>query len=547
MFVEFLKVWNLDNMDSSVRLHDALIEGDVTHMSTSQYGQRVVACGSVHAEARVLDLSTNTCLQTLEHTAEVGLTLDDVIMSPRGQYVVTQMAYSDALAPAADSPRRWPLLKVLKLWDAGSGELLLSLDDCRLVVFSPRDDRVVFFQCRSYSVYDWSSVAYSLVVCGLSPGDARDGQPERVALPVGDVIGQPVITASGQFLCVIMQLKDKAVIGTKSSAVRRAAHHSQQNSSAAAAMEIVLVVYSFEKMWRGLKYLQLSDIWAHFGDDDRLVDVTLFHEETLLLTYVERCNLFEHAQDGRVDRSRLVAKRALLYDVKLDNVVKRYDDFLMPTSRVDQLRHSYSCSYVMDNHGHVFSTIDNELVNKLDTTVAVRDACVFVLDGHYVAMLVENGRQLVVLRAKDNVRKARIFLHGVGVHLRNVCDDRTLAVGCSDGRVVTFTVVLDSSDPMRDVISLLPSRKQPGASATEQCASDHTIAPTPGTTAALLASDLAQIQITTNMQQRLSRLTRAAIEDRKQKNAIYKAVETDVALIQEMRKVQNTSAACCIQ
>ena len=92
-------------MDSSVRLHDALIEGDVTHMSTSQYGQRVVACGSVHAEARVLDLSTNTCLQTLEHTAEVGLTLDDVIMSPRGQYVVTQMAYSDALAPAVGSPR----------------------------------------------------------------------------------------------------------------------------------------------------------------------------------------------------------------------------------------------------------------------------------------------------------------------------------------------------------------------------------------------------------------------------------------------------------
>ena len=527
---------------------NAVLRGAVTHMDASTRGRRVICAGSVHAEARVLDLDTNTCIHTLEHTEEVGKVLDGVVISPCGTYAVTRFQNGDI----PDYLKPWRLLKEDKIWDLASGECVFSLASSRFVVFSPIDDKVVFFQCRSYSTYDWSIVAYDLVVF-LTDGTHK-GESYCIGLPEGNVIGDPLITGSGKYLCALMQLKEKSSTGTKSSAVlkKRTSVLSGTDNPA-----LVLVVYSFEKMWRGLKYLELSDIWNCFNEDDRFMDLRLFHEDTVLITYGKRSGFYQHREDGILDRSKLLHKGAFQYDVLRDNIAQRYDNLLSPNSRVDQLIQSQACSFIMDGSGQVFNTVDNEHTNTIDLKCVAQIQPVFVLDGTYLAMLKESRRELIIVRSNDGVQKARVFIHGIALHIKKARDDRTLVIGCQDGRIMTFTVILETSDAIVEIVNLLPSRVV--SHAVPQIIMNGDMDTNHGESnanfmkrlsqgiAPSLKQDIRNIQTTQNMQKRLSTITRAEIAEQKRKTSTFKAVGEAVALTQELKKVTTSSAACSIQ
>ena len=172
---------------------------------------------------------------TLEHSTEMCAKIDEVIVSSHGRYVITRMSDDSR----SFDPHYWPLLKDDKLWDVASGECIYTLQSNLHIAFSPKDDKVAFFHCRSYYVYDWSLLNFDLVIYGLEGEYANKSHVVR--LPEGDVIGDPVITESGDYLCALMQVKDKAVIGSKSSSILNTAElfNAEQESS---RMSIVLVV-----------------------------------------------------------------------------------------------------------------------------------------------------------------------------------------------------------------------------------------------------------------------------------------------------------------
>lgn len=493
----------------------------------------------------MLNLETNECEWTLEHTDEIGKHLDDVIMSPRGKFAITRMEnidYPDFLEP-------WELLKEDKLWDLASGEPVQVITNSRHVVFSPKEDKVVFFVCREYSTYDWSIVSYDLIGVGLTGETAFD--TFFFALPDGDVVGKPFITECGQYLAFILQSKD-------------------DEKSTSSGFTTQLLVYSFEKCWRGLKFITLKDIWSGVGEQDRMLDIQLFNDDNALIVYGYDLASFDHLPNGVYSRSKNVAKGCFVYSFKNDNVIKRMENFAQPTTNIENLILSSQRHFVLDRHnGQLFSTMDNEQVNALDlSTSKVLPKCVCLLmNGRYVAMLSSSRRELLIERAEDGVRKARVFLHGVADHIQGATNDSTIIIGCRDGRILSFTVVVEMADHRLEV-NALPSRR---SSIKPLPKSEQPMCQFPGIlkleggdpgivmnkmdngdgfavsgTALTLKSDIRQIKTTQNLQKKLSTITRERIMNQKRKQASFKAVGQAVLLTQEYNRIRN-SQSCVVQ
>ena len=497
----------------------------------------MICCGKEHAEGRILNLKNNECEWTLEHTEEIGRQLDDVIMSPCGKYAITQLENNDI----PDFLEPWTQLKEDKLWDLSTGKLMQTVTSSRCLIFSPNDDKVCFFICKNYSTYDWGIISYDLLITCLTGEQA--GNTYLIGLPDGDLVGKPVVTESGIYLAFLLQSRLENNYTTK------------------------LIVYSFEKLWRGLKILDLMNLWNGFIDTDQFLDLQLFNQDTVLVTYGHKLKHFSHLPNGVLDRNRHIDKASFLYDFKNDNVISRLDKFLLPSTVMDKIVLSSKRSYILDHSGHFISTIDNEVVSKLDLTDILPNCICLVLDGRYVAMLLSNRRDLVIVRGCDGVRKARIFLHGVADHLQVAQNDHTLLVGCRDGRVMSFSVILETADPMQEIINLLPSRNEPQQHEVVSDSRVHTthdkvitngMAETAANghanlngfslsgKAVTLRADIRNIQNTHNMQKRLSTITRAHITEQKRKISSFKAVGHAVLLTREFNRVK-TSQSCVVQ
>ena len=54
----------------------------------------------------------------------------------------------------------------------------------------------------------------------------------------------------------------------------------------------------------------IDDSIRPFNEDDRFMDLRLFHEDTVLITYGKRSGFYQHREDGILDRSKLLHKGA---------------------------------------------------------------------------------------------------------------------------------------------------------------------------------------------------------------------------------------------
>jgi hypothetical protein len=65
-----------------------------------------------------------------------------------------------------------------------------------------------------------------------------------------------------------------------------------------------------------------------------------------------------------------------------------------------------------------------------------------------LSCLTPNFREVIVVRTCDGVVKGHIFVHGCATCVSVGADDRTIIVGCEDGRVMILTVILELCDPV---------------------------------------------------------------------------------------------------
>lgn len=514
-----IQVWNLDNLDAHVQHCNAVLRGRVMTMAASAKGYHVICAGAGVAEAVVVDVLSGKTEQILHHTDEVGIRIESVLISPSGRIAATRVQNSDV----PDYLKPWPLLKEDKLWHMNTGKVIRGVSNNRYIIFSSDDSRVVLLPCRSYSTFDWSITSYDILVIDPS------GQTEEyiLALPEGDVVGQPILVGCGSFLVFILQKYNRDEVSSLGSIPSAASSKSSSVTSS-----LYLCVYSFEKVWKGVKYVAISSLWNNAQENDNFIDVRDIDDDNVLLIYGQGTTSFSYKVDGSLDRSRPIPKGAFVYSVRKGNVLHHMMKFMNPESDLSSTWLSSHGSILVDNKYNVFDASSGMLIHRMKLQdSAGQNSVRLLLDGKYLAVLSANRRMLYIHRTRDSTTKAKIFIHGTALHMETCHNDRTLVIGCTDGRTAMFTLVLDEGDHVKDVVQKLPSRTA------------HYEDPRQNP---ILDKDVNQVQISDGELKCMSVLTRKDIMAKRQRRSSFKAMGAAVMLTREYNKVQ-TSKACSIQ
>ena len=499
-------MWNLDNLDEDVHHSNLIVKGSVMSLSMSNGRDKVIACGSQYAEARILNLQTGETARNLVHSNEVGKTVLEVAMSPKGRYAVTRCENQSV----EEYQKPWKLLRDDKLWNVTTGEMLHQVDRSFKVIFSSDDDKIVFFQCEHYSLYDWTVKSFKIRCYHSS-----SRKVENIQLPEGNIVGEPIIFYSGRYLAVLVQ---------------KYGEDEKKNDNG--STQIVLCLYSFEGHWVEIKELTLHDLWSGVHHTDGFLNIRVMNEEHVMVIYMKGRQSLPHCADGTIDLSKPVRKGALVYNFRSSLLVRRLDTCLSEESNVATIHVSSNFSVVMDDRFRFFDMVLNEFKYKMKVASGIMaDTATLLLDGKYVAVISETRREIIIFRSSDGKRKARVFVHGRATQVTVGGDDRTLAVGCNDGRIMIFSVLFEHSDPVGEIMDQMPSRRM-----TRRSYAPDT---------AILKMDIRNINITQAQLQQLSTTTRKVIEEKRKKPPSFKAVGTGVLLTRQYNRAR--SKACTIQ
>ena len=148
---------------------------------------------------------------------------------------------------------------------------------------------------------------------------------------------------------------------------------------------------------------------------------------------------------------------AVVYDIQQDCVLKIFDKFLNCHASLSTAIISHNGMSVLDDTLHVHDIAAGSSLNVAKSVVF--ELSEFVLGGRYLATVSQERNRLHILRTSDGHLKVDVPVHGKATALAvGGQDERKVYVGCDDGRVLIFTVILELADPVSELISSLPSR-----------------------------------------------------------------------------------------
>ena len=172
-----------------------------------------------------------------------------------------------------------------------------------------------------------------------------------------------------------------------------------------------------------------------------------------------------------------------------------------------------------------------------------------VLDGRYIAAIVSPGnRELAVWRVSDGTELTRCFIHGHAVCLCVANDDRTLLIGCEDGRIMAISLLTDLSDAIKEHVGLLPSRS---LMSVEEIKNNNLIiedkkanlTQTSSMTSETMSSDIRVINRSLPQLRALSAANRTKAKEQHKQTNSYRRVHSAV----NSSKSRPTSQACVLQ
>ncbi len=509
-----IQVWNLDNVESDVQHCNELVKGRVKSIHATRDVSKVICSGTTNAEAKVFNTVTGHTQWNLVHSDKHGAHIRNVLISPLGKYAITRTHNSDI--PQAE--KSWQELYEEKLWDMTTGDLVLTITRGQHIALDPEDRRIVFFKCINYSFYDWLMTKYIAIIF-----DCESQTTYKEIIPAGHMVGKPVITYGGRYLAFIIQTCHRKFDSSINEQSR--------------SYNIVLCLYSFNNQWRNIKTMSLQHIWSGFGNDDSFLDVKNINDDCLLICYGKDMPYYVINTEGVLNRSSSIVKGAMVYNIKQDHLIKRYDNFLAPSSNIDTLVVSGTTAIILDDRHDLFDVVTETPPAKLVhlETLAAKGTVQFLLDGRYLVMIAKNHREILLVRKERKDVIGKCFIHGIGTVLVVGEDDRTVLVGCTDGRVMMFTVVIESCDPMFEIISHLPSRSP----------IKHVSINVPGQSNDTLDKDVKHIVNSNHELRQLSAKTRHNHEEVQRKVPSFRTIGQAVLAAQMYNKSQ--SRACSIQ
>jgi hypothetical protein len=196
------------------------------------------------------------------------------------------------------------------------------------------------------------------------------------------------------------------------------------------------------------RIIKLTNIIPTLEENDTLIGVFPYQECGCLVVYEKR--------EGNAAVS--YPKGAIVYNVEKEECLNHFSSFLEPATDISKIQFSSNNKVILDDKEILF-TIDSDfkVPNTRNSKRDLKYPCL-ALKGQCVVGLSKDCTEVVVLRACDGTQNAKISVHGRGSCLSVGYDDRTIVVGCEDGKIMVWTLILHVSDPMVEVISKLPSR-----------------------------------------------------------------------------------------
>ena len=204
--------------------------------------------------------------------------------------------------------------------------------------------------------------------------------------------------------------------------------------------------------------LRLHNIVDEVNESDELLAVRGLPDGNILIVYANDVDPYTFATDKGIVKPQSIPKGAVVFDANARAALKHMPCFLYPSSDVDSLRFSTSPSIIVDQKLNAFKLETSRHVGGADCTEMRPESAKLALDGKYMIGISKDQLRILVYRVSDAKELGYVFVHGRATCLDIAEDDRTVVVGCHDGRVMILSLILEFCDPVREYIEKLPSR-----------------------------------------------------------------------------------------
>ena len=505
-----VQVWDLDNLDTDVLYSNAVMEASVQGISVSTEAGRAAIFGDDVAEVKVIDMTSGSCVRTIPHSTVEGDRIKEVVISPKGNYVVTRGANSILNDPASS----WEKLREDKIWNINKGKLIHRSFNNRFALFAENEDEVILITVKHFNENDWADTCYRLDIVPLRQGydlETKDMFP-------ADIVSEPFLVGCPTHVACLMQKCHKMVELKREKARELDRRY-----------EVVLCLQQVRyNSYKNAKIFSLKEVWKDAPVNSNFLDVGPAPDKKVFLIFGYGSGNFEYAEDGTAVRSFLGQKGALIFDPMTCQPLKILHQHLKPSSDVDNCTISQGGCIIMDDARNTFNVVTGKFMTQLPNSFEVADSR-FALDGKFLIAISRDRREILVFRCCDGVQKARFFVHGIATCLEVGTNGRTFVIGTQDGRIMTFSLILDFADPTREWIHR--TRMQ---------------LPRPIGKEEILKKDTELASSKEYDQRRLSARIQTAKEVTRRKVSGYKTVTTAMELAHLANHASN-SRACSIQ
>ncbi|XP_062617256.1 NACHT and WD repeat domain-containing protein 2-like [Saccostrea cucullata] len=421
-----VQIWDLSNVDYPTRHTDKVFQNPVKKTEVLHGKHQVVCLGSKQEDVKVVNSSSGQIEHILQNDDDVSY-VHDFIVSRDGNYVITRI-HSQSLR---DQPSTDTILYDDLLWDVKSGCKIRHVFDSRFAVFSNNCRTLVFVTCVNLSK-NWKNNVYNLETTALdSDFNFLCDFPEKT-----EFLTTPCVVSEDEFSYIVGVVKTVVSADTES----------QEEIK---TQFLVRGLFSPSATYR---MIGIRDIVQTLGEEDTFLDAFPYQECSCLIVYEKREGL------NKSKSSSPYPKGAVVYNVEKEERLIHFSSFLEPTTDVSRIKFSSNNKVILDRDGNVFTAESNFTVPSTRSKgLDLRYPCL-ALKGQHIIGLTKDRTELVVVRVSDGIQNAKIPVHGRGCCLSVDHDDRTIVVGCEDGRVMVWSLILHLSDPMTELISKLPSR-----------------------------------------------------------------------------------------
>ena len=433
------QVWNLENIDTTILHSNNIFPCKVEKVAISVKGNRTVAFSDCSAEAKIISLGDGMVTDILQYSYEPEDRLTDVKISRDGRFVVTSVKKTDDFGQDGEY---FGVLTDDVLWDVDLGERTFRSPRSRFSAISSQCNMAMFIQCDHFEESCWSNNTYSIITVSLPEGRDRVLDfPQRT-----EFVGAPRILTQNtiDYLVGIVQTDRMTV-------------DQETNLELARWTEIRLFVKILSGSKTEESFIRIQNIIDGAEADSQFLETFPTHDERLILLYGRGIEKFEFESSKGLVIPPVVSKGAIVFDVEREECLFHIPGILRAESSLESLLVSSKRAVLLDSDMNLFFGDSYRNVNFIDTSFSPGNFRL-ALDGKYIAGLSSNKREVIVVRASDGKNVGHVFVHGVATCMELGEDDRTVVVGCEDGRIMILTLILDVSDPYRDIMSTFPSR-----------------------------------------------------------------------------------------